>query len=202
MAWFKKAEKSSAAERPLALDIQSGSVGNAKRADGSGDMQTLTGPSLRRPMLHLGDVVSVLMASEHHRSMNLADLQAIVVPSLLAGQYAIATTKGKAEAAGLPVAIVLWANVSVEIDQKLEKGPQAILQLKRKDWRDGKQPWVLVTAGPKGVVQNILRKLSADVWSSTPAKIHSRNAEGKTSVSSVIFRRTNETAPQPHATTH
>jgi len=64
-------------------------------------------------------VVGVLMRSPHYSRYTLGDLEWLVIPPLLAGQFRIGEAKvDKNQGAVMPVAVVLWASVSAEVDKK------------------------------------------------------------------------------------
>src|SRR3954471_13523074 len=65
-------------------------------------------------------VVGVLMRSPHYRAYTLADLEWLVVPPVAAGQFRIGEVKpDKNSTTAVPVAVVLWASVSPEVDARL-----------------------------------------------------------------------------------
>ena len=68
--------------------------------------------------LALTQIIGVLLRSQHYRQYRLADLEWLVIPPVLAGQYRIGEVKTK-EGASMPAAIVLWAKVSPEVDARL-----------------------------------------------------------------------------------
>src|SRR5215475_4296191 len=61
-----------------------------------------------RNALAFTQIVGVLMSSSHYKEYKVADLEWLVIPPLLAGQFRIGEAKPK-EGITLPVAVVLWA---------------------------------------------------------------------------------------------
>lgn len=113
-----------------------------------------------------GEVVGLLMRDPKCRHLSLADLEWLVLPALAANQMMSARGKVKDKAgneAGLtvPVALVLWAKVSEEVDQKLEaqKKAGAPLRLAPSDWTSGDIPWLVLAVGTRELLPDLEKKL-------------------------------------------
>ena len=73
-------------------------------------------------------IVAVLMRDPNFRKMRLADLEWLVLPPVMAGQFKLAQmpsplaqVKGKEGGVLVPVAVALWARVSAAIDKELSE---------------------------------------------------------------------------------
>ena len=83
-------------------------------------------------------VVSVLMRSNPYRHYSLSDLEWLVVPPLMTGQFAIMDAQvtpqqadgAAAPAQTVPVAVAFWASVSPEVDQRLSNPKTPTLKLR------------------------------------------------------------------------
>jgi len=71
-------------------------------------------------------VVAVLMRDPQFRNLRVVDLEWLVLPPIMAGQFRVGHASrqpeaGKAQRGGvaIPVAVALWARVSPQIDQRL-----------------------------------------------------------------------------------
>lgn len=113
-----------------------------------------------------GEVVGLLMRDPKCRHLSLADLEWLVLPALAANQMMSARGKVKDKAgneAGLtvPLAFVLWAKVSEEVDRKLEaqKKAGAPLRLAPGDWTSGDIPWLVLGVGAKEAQDKIRVKI-------------------------------------------
>jgi hemolysin-activating ACP:hemolysin acyltransferase len=105
-------------------------------------------------------VVGVLMRSPHYRRYALSDLEWLVIPPLLAGQFRIGEAKAdKNQRAVMPVAAVLWASVSSEVDKKLMESGEASLQLKPEEWKSGDILWIMHAAGETRFVRQVVDEL-------------------------------------------
>ena len=94
-------------------------------------------------LLSFGEIVSVLMRSPQFRAMPLTEVEALVVPAVMSGQFLVAEAQSKTKGFVTPVAIALWATVSREVDQRLalELGPLDIVEIAQ---CVGRQPWIVV----------------------------------------------------------
>lgn len=145
----------------------------------------------------LGEIVAVLMRSELHQKMTLAEVRAFVLPAVLLGQFSIAEAQSKANGMTTPVGFVLWANVSPEIDARLSDLNGTAYQLASNDWNSGSIPWVLMALGDQRLVGGLLNNLVKQAWAGRKAKMRIKGADGK------ILVRVLEPAPAgaPEAST-
>src|SRR5262245_48112569 len=84
----------------------------------SADMQKRREVSARL-LMRFGEVVSVMMRAQQFRDLPLNQLQELVVPPLMLGQFLVAEAQSKAQGFVTPVAAALWARVSKEVDERL-----------------------------------------------------------------------------------
>lgn len=88
-----------------------------------------------------------------HRPYALADLEWCLIPPLALNQFMAAEAKlpnGQA----VPVALVLWARVSAEIDARLSAAPRHPIRLHPNEWQSGDVIWIIDAVGePKAVQQ-------------------------------------------------
>src|SRR4029079_4132083 len=103
-----------------------------------------------------GQVVSVLMRSSQHKHLALTDLEWLVVPALTAGQFAVANMKSKEGGPSVPAAVVLWASVSPEVDQRLSANLSAPIRLRPDEWKSGDILWLIEAVGDGRLLSNFL----------------------------------------------
>lgn len=133
-----------------------------------------------------GDIVSVLMRTEPFHALNLKDLEWLVMPALRTGQFALAHGDPRApenrgdDADGanskpldVPIAVVLWAFVSDDVDARLRAAPpnDGILRLAPNEWRGGNTPWIIAAAGVPQALRAILGHMTTQVFQDAPANI-------------------------------
>ncbi len=107
----------------------------------------------------LGKMIAVLMGSPRHRALTLETILNHMMPCLAANQFLVADAKMGEGDATAPVALVLWATVSGEVDRRLSADPAKPLILAPKEWRSGDIPWVIEAVGPSKLVEAMLKQL-------------------------------------------
>jgi len=130
-----------------------------------------------------GEIVSLLMRIPQFKALTLADLEWLVVPALLAGQFSIANAQSKISGASAPVGLVLWARVSPEVDRRLTEAAGQPIRLSPKEWTSGEILWVISAIGDQRILQGMLQRLQEKDWAQKPVKIMSRAKDGKPAVS-------------------
>lgn len=126
-----------------------------------------------------GEIVTLLMRSPAERGHTLKDLEWMVAPALMTGQYAVADAQSKENGAVMPVAAVLWAFVSPAVDQRLSVMADQAVVLAPNEWRSGDIPWVVLALGDTKIVGGLLQQLSKTVFKDKSAKIRARGPDGK-----------------------
>ncbi len=129
-----------------------------------------------------GEIVTLLMRSPSDRKRPLEDLEWMIAPALMTGQFAVADAQAKESGAVMPIGAVLWAFVSEEVDQRLTKAIEQPIRLEPKEWRSGPIPWVVTAIGEPKVVGGLLQQLTKTIFKDQPAKMRARGADGKTFV--------------------
>lgn len=126
-----------------------------------------------------GEIVSVLMRSEHYKSYTLQDLEWLVVPAVLSNQFLLAEARAKGNGFTAPVGVVLWANVSPEVDQRLTANVAQPIRLNPQDWRSGNIPWLVDAVGPPKLIGGMLQQLHGKVFKGQPVKVRTQGPDGK-----------------------
>ena len=125
-------------------------------------------------------VVAVLMRDPNFRTMPLADLEWLVLPAVMSGQFRVAeapaslgpgkaTDKArdkapdKAKTGGVlvPVAVALWARVSGEIDKALAGSLDRPVRLKPHQWASGEHVWLVAVAGDRRAVPKLIERIAS-----------------------------------------
>jgi hemolysin-activating ACP:hemolysin acyltransferase len=127
----------------------------------------------------LGQVVAVLMRSPQHRHTFLADLEWLVLPAIATNQVAVLDAPAGANAASGPAAVVLFAMVSAEVDQRLTATPGFRVRLKPEEWKSGQIPWLVEAVGEPQAVNTLLKMVLDQRFKNTGIKTYSRGTDGK-----------------------
>jgi cytolysin-activating lysine-acyltransferase len=131
-------------------------------------------------------VVAVLMRDPNYRNMRLADLEWLVLPPVLAGQFRLGhATKqqegGQAQQGGIfiPVAVAVWARVSAAIDKGLSENLDKHVRLRPNEWASGDNLWLMAVAGDPRAVPSFLQQLGETEFKGQVVKMRMRGPEGK-----------------------
>jgi cytolysin-activating lysine-acyltransferase len=182
-----------------ASDIQSEGAGNKEEAvpgsasptspngtpqAGNGSSSPLVTKARRQAAamhnsMALTQIIGVLMRSQHFRQYTLGDLEWLVIPPVLAGQYRIGEVKTKKEGATLPVAVLLWAKVSPEVDERLTQSDTPTIRLKPEEWTSGNILWLTHAAGEPRFVRHLLKQISETAFKGLDVKTRARGEDGK-----------------------
>jgi len=131
--------------------------------------------AIRQIDVTLGQIVKILMRSPQHKNRLLSDLEWLVVPALLNGQYRIAQAQQTGSA--IPVGVALWASVSADVDQRLSN-LSAPWRLQPDEWRSGEVPWLVELVGDSPTQQALLKHLGETVFKDRGIKMRVRDADG------------------------
>jgi cytolysin-activating lysine-acyltransferase len=133
-------------------------------------------------------VISVLSRSPHYKHYTLSDLEWLVVPPMLSSQCAV--MEAKVNGRQMPVATVLWASVSGDVDKRLTGSLMTPFKLRPDEWRSGDHVWVIAAEGDRGAVAVLLREIKATILRDCQVKMRTLGPDGRPTVSVLEFPRT------------
>ncbi len=133
-------------------------------------------------LLSFGEIVSVLMRSPQFRGMPLQEVEALVVPAVMSGQFLVAEAQSKSKGFVTPVAIALWASVSAEIDQRLGQDLEKPFRLAPNEWRSGDIAWLITIAGDGRIISPMLKQLQETTLKGKPLKMRVKGKDGNVTV--------------------
>jgi hemolysin-activating ACP:hemolysin acyltransferase len=139
-----------------------------------------------RQSLAFAQIISVLMRSSHYKHYTLADLEWLVLPPLLTGQFSVAEAAPKDGGARFPVAVALWASVSVEVDQRLSENLTAPIRLRPDEWKSGNILWLVDAVGDGRIVPALLKQLGETVWKTAEIKMRVVSEAGRPQVKTLF----------------
>jgi hemolysin-activating ACP:hemolysin acyltransferase len=139
-----------------------------------------------RQSLAFAQIVPVLMRSPHYRHYSLGDLEWLVIPPLLAGQYRLA--EAKQNGVSVPAAVALWARVSAEVDKKLSENLHVPIRLRPDEWQSGDILWLIDVVGDQRVVPQLLKQLGETAFKGREAKVRARGENGKVIVQRIASK--------------
>jgi len=127
---------------------------------------------LSGPAEAVGHAVGLMMASPLHRHVFLSDLEWLLLPPIMMGQFRIFRKDG------LPAAFASWAFVNEEVEARLEGGGR----LKPAEWRSGESMWLIDFVAPMGGEEAALKELCESVAKGRPLKTLRPSEDGKRSM--------------------
>ncbi len=140
-----------------------------------------------RQSLAFAQIVSVLMRSPHYKHYSLTDLEWLVLPPLLTGQFSVAEAGPKEGGLRFPVAVALWASVSPEVDKRLSENLTAPIRLRPDEWKSGDILWLVDAVGDARVVGPLLNQLNGSAWQHRKIKARIVGEDGKPRIQSLSF---------------
>jgi cytolysin-activating lysine-acyltransferase len=152
-------------------------AGSARPRTSPEDAERVT-ERTKRITTAFGEIVSVFLRSPAHRHLFLADLEWLVVPALSTGQFALAEARHKESGLGAPVAVMLWATVSAEVDARLAANVGKPVRLKPDEWAAGPNAWVVEAVGEPRVVKALIDKALRGPLKGHALKVTTRSADG------------------------
>jgi len=117
------------------------------------------GAAKKDPASAFAQAVSILMRAPQTRDMKLADLEWLILPALRNQQIAIAEAKLKDNPSNVPVAMLLWAMVSPDVERRMIADKNAIPRMEPGDWKSGDIPWIVAALGPADILKNVVAQL-------------------------------------------
>jgi cytolysin-activating lysine-acyltransferase len=146
-------------------------------------------------------IVAVLMRDPNLKKLPLGDLEWLVLPPVMAGQFKLAqmpmapAKSASAKAADakapdqgkpkdepgvlVPVAVALWARVSDNIDKALQGNLDKQARLHAADWASGNNIWLMTVAGDQRAIPKFVEQLGATEFKGKLVKMRMRGADGK-----------------------
>jgi cytolysin-activating lysine-acyltransferase len=151
---------------------------------------------------HMGQafsqVIAVLMRDPSFRQLRLADLEWLVIPPLMCGQYKLAQAPvqqlmgqtpeaGKPQEGGVlvPVAVGLWARVSTQVDKRLAETLDKNVRLRPSEWTSGEHLWLMAAAGDPRAVPQFVEQLAKTEFKGRELKMRLRGPDGKITVKTI-----------------
>ena len=132
------------------------------------------------------NIIAVLMRDPGFRNLRLSDLEWLVLPAIISGQWKLVQTreqkpgtKGPEGELVVPSAVALWASVSPEVDKRLMENLDKPLVLQSHEWLSGDILWLVVAAGDKRIVPRFLTQLADTEFKGKKVKARTNGPDGK-----------------------
>ena len=132
--------------------------------------------------LAFGQIVTLLLRSPDHRDQPISILEEDFIPPLAAGHYLIAQAQSKTHGHPVPVAAVVWASVSKEVDQRLAANLSEPVVLDSAEWRSGNIHWLVTALGEGRILQDLVKKLVDSIPKGQQLKTRNLDENGRITV--------------------
>lgn len=176
-----------------APDMATNGGGSTPRRLGGADNRTGTAKHPRetrqaRMAQAFAQVVAVLMRDANFRNLRIGDLEWLVLPPIMAGQFRLghaakpAEEKVRQPGVRIPVTVALWARVSAQIDKEFSEDLDKPMQLRPNQWASGEHIWIMATAGDRRAIPHFLKELAQTVFKDQHVKMRMRTGDGKVAV--------------------
>lgn len=141
-----------------------------------------THPSKRvavNQQMALAQIITLMIQSPSYRHTRLSDLEWMVLPALHLGQLAVADREVDRTGARQPVAVMLWAAVSAEVDKRLSSNLSAPIQLGPRDWASGDILWITDILGDMKAGHALVKNVLNTTLAGRSVRLRSLNSDGR-----------------------
>lgn len=144
----------------------------------------------QQALLAVGHIMTFMMNAEDLKTVPLAQARSIVWPAITHQQFVVAMGQSTRTGHVTPVGVALWANVSDEIDQRLERETDKPFNLTPADWNSGSNTWLIMLAGDARAINPLV----ADVQN---RQLNGRRMKMRIVEDGVVKVKDFEFTPQP-----
>ena len=130
----------------------------------------------------LSQIVTLMMQSPNYRHYSLSDLEWMVLPPLKLGQLALAETRPDPNGPTIPLAVMLWAFVSAEVDKRITSNLAAPIRLRPDEWRSGNILWLADMIGDKSTGHELIKNVMGATLVGNTLRVRSLSVDGKPTI--------------------
>lgn len=117
----------------------------------------------------LGEVVWLMSQSPTHKQFFISDLEWFVMTPVLLQQFRLYYAQDR------PLGVVLWGQVSEEVEARLVEGPP---KLRPQDWKSGNRIWAIEVIAPFGGSEEMVKDFKAKLYPNEPVSFVAVTAAG------------------------
>lgn len=125
------------------------------------DPKLITGALSKLVSAAVGDIALVMARHPSYKHFALADLEWMVLPPVLAGQYYVGEAQDQTTGARASIACITWGRFSLGVEQRYSAPGPRQPRLHPDDWTSGDQLWLVDIIGRPEAVAAGLKTLSA-----------------------------------------
>lgn len=125
----------------------------------------------------LGQIVALLTRTPGVQDLSIAALRTAVMPGLATGQFLLAEGRNRKTGRTGPLAVVLWASVSPQVDAAIERDRGQLLRLAEADWKSGDIVWITLAAGDQNLVRQMIERVRTTSFKGRPVKLFAAGSQ-------------------------
>jgi|SRR5579872_3648342 len=125
----------------------------------------------------IGEIVTVMSRSPAHKHCALADIEWMILPAIMSGQFYVVEAAHKERGFRVPIAAVTWAFVS-DIDARLREAVGQRVRLRPDEWKSGDIGWLIDAVGQAEGLDAGLKWLKAGPFKERPLNLVTRDKQG------------------------
>jgi hemolysin-activating ACP:hemolysin acyltransferase len=129
-------------------------------------------------MAAYGEIVSILARAPQYKTSTLSDLDWLVVPAVMSGQFSLAEAQMKGSGLVAPIGLVMWARVSADVDRRLTENIASPVRLQPAEWKSGDILWLIDALGEPRIIEAMLKRLVQTEWKGRDARMRARTKDG------------------------
>jgi cytolysin-activating lysine-acyltransferase len=133
----------------------------------------------------VGGIAVVYSRSPTHKHYSLADIEWLILPAVLSGQFYVVEAANDQTGFRGPIAAATWAFVSPEVDARLSSDFSHRIRLRPGEWKCGEIGWIVDWAGDPRGVSAVIGWLKAGPFRDRNAKIVVRELGGQARVAAL-----------------
>jgi cytolysin-activating lysine-acyltransferase len=126
----------------------------------------------------LAQIITLMLGSAPYRNFAISDLEWMVLPALRLGQIAVADSQLDQSGMRHPVAVVIWASVSSEVDKRISSNLSAPIRLRPDEWRSGDILWVSDIIGDPRAGHALVRNVLNTTLAGRTVRVRSLSSDG------------------------
>jgi hemolysin-activating ACP:hemolysin acyltransferase len=167
----------------MGRDGNDGAIAGARSA--AGDRTRAAATASPQLSASIGGIAVVYSRSPTHMHYSLADIEWLILPAVLIGQFYVVEAANDQTGFRGPIAAATWAFVSPEVDARLSSDFSHRVRLRPDEWRCGEIGWIVDWAGDPRGVSAAIGWLKAGPFKYRNAKIVVRDLAGQARVATL-----------------
>ena len=125
----------------------------------------------------LGQIVALLTRTPGLQDLSIATVRTVVMPALSTGQFLLAEGRNRKTGRAGPLAAVLWARVSPQIDDAITRDRGQLMRMAEPDWKSGDIVWITLAVGDQNLTRQMIERLRTTSFKGQPVKLFATGSD-------------------------